>query len=64
MEALPHCIRESSFQIGGLTMRVYHLDDGRRLLNPEDVAALFEGPLADATPDELARLASDIGGQP
>lgn len=62
MSEIPTAIRESSFQIGGLTMRVYHLDDGRRVLNADDVAALFSDALADATDDELRHLATVIQG--
>jgi len=62
-DELPCAVAESSFQIGSLTMRVYHLDDGRRILNADDVATLFGGALADSTEEEMLNLASVVRGK-
>ena len=38
-EDLPVAVRESTMQIGAMTVRVYHLDDGRRVIHHDDALA-------------------------
>jgi len=59
-EELPKAEREDAFTIFGVRVRCYILDDGRRVLNVEDVHELFakmeQGGPHD--PDELMRFAA------
>ena len=38
---IPQAIRESSFTLSGVPIRCYVLDNGQRILNADDVHALF-----------------------
>lgn len=42
MSDLPQAIREGELKIGHVRLRVYHLDDGRQIIDAEDFAALFD----------------------
>ena len=53
---LPKAISESTMQVGSVTLRVYHLDDGRRIINGDDVVELFSGDLSAITPEQAAAL--------
>lgn len=38
---LPVAVSESTIEIGSIILRVYQLDDGRRVIAKDDVEALF-----------------------
>lgn len=59
MSVVAKAVSESSVQIGQLTMRVYHLDDGRRIIHGDDVAAFFKA-MGDGelSPDDLTQVAA------
>ncbi len=42
IDDLPQATHEGKLTIGGLTMRVYRLDDGRAIINADDMAAFFD----------------------
>lgn len=50
--SIPKAIAEGSFRLFGVTVRAYVLDDGQRILNAEDVAALLAA-MANPTAAEL-----------
>lgn len=39
---LPKAVWEGEFKIFGVTLRCYVLDNGKRIINAEDVATLFD----------------------
>ncbi len=49
---LPKAISENTVELMGKQVRVYVLEDGRRILNAEDVAALM-ADLGELDPDGL-----------
>lgn len=58
---LPRAVRTSHIQIGAMTLRCHHLDNGQRVFDVDDVHALFSAAgLADATPDQMAELLSAL----
>lgn len=65
-EKMPEAISESSVVICGITLRVYQLDDGRRAVNADDTALLFEAFACGATLDNeaAARMAEAFGAKP
>ena len=50
MSDLSHAVHEGSFTIAGVIVRTYVLSDGRRIMDADDVAALFEAMGAGASP--------------
>ncbi|KKM17043.1 hypothetical protein LCGC14_1679680 [marine sediment metagenome] len=42
MEELPTAIREAEIKIGSISIKVYHLDNGQRVLDVDDVHKFFE----------------------
>lgn len=63
-EALPQAISESVLDIAGVKLRVYMLDDGRRIINADDVAQLFQA-FEDGNPlseDDTMTLARELRG--
>lgn len=61
---LPQAIAQSEMQIGGIAMRVYNLDDGRRIIDADDVHAFFQALEAGLTPDadEMIAFAQVLRG--
>lgn len=60
MSALPQAVRESAIPVGQVMMRVYHLDDGRRIIDADDFIAVM-GALEDGmilTPDAAEQIAA------
>ncbi len=58
----PKAVREAAIQLGSLTMRVYHLDDGRRIIHADDVAAFFAGDAGDVSHEDLTAFATALRG--
>lgn len=64
MSALPAATSESEITIGGYRLRVYQLDDGRRIINADDFTAIigaFERGLI-LSQDEADKLAAHVRG--
>jgi hypothetical protein len=57
---LPTAIEEGTLDIGGVTLRTYVLDDGRRIINAEDLSKLFVS-LAGGT--EIAEMEANAFAQ-
>lgn len=55
MTELPHAVWEGTFTLGGFTIRCSVLDDGRRVINAEDLDAFFMGDYAEALTDAEAQ---------
>lgn len=41
-EALPKAVRQAEVKIGSITLRVHHLDDGRRVIDAASMDAFME----------------------
>lgn len=62
MSAAPTFTWEGSIPVGGLRIRAYVLDDGKRVLDPVDVHRFFASS-ARGTPEEFAQLAEFCKGR-
>lgn len=62
---LPTAVHTGEFQLGGVTMRVHVLDDGRRVIDAESVHAFLDalenGPTI--TPEQADAFARFIRGK-
>lgn len=52
---MPEAVWEGTFNVGGMELTVYVLDDGRRIIGAEGFAALLSGSTSVA-PDEMRAL--------
>lgn len=52
---MPEAVWEGTFSVGGMSLTVYVLDDGRRIIGAESFAALFGGSTS-VTPDAMQVL--------
>lgn len=50
LDNLPRTIAEGALTTSGVTLRTYVLEDGRRIINADDLAALFGAWGASDTP--------------
>ena len=63
-DKLPTVVREGSFELSGVTLRTYVLDDGRRIIDADDLASFFVR-WADAPTDDdadISPLIAWLGG--
>lgn len=62
---MPEAVSESIINLGAISLRVYQLDDGRRVINADDIHKLIEaidgGVVLSGTPEEYAILADALG---
>lgn len=63
-EHRPFAVESDTLSIAGVPLRVFTLDDGRRIVDADDVAALFEALAsgAEITEREAATLAFWVDG--
>lgn len=61
---LPHAIAENVMMIGSIRLRVYVLNDGRRVINADDAEAFFAalGDGVKLDPDEAEAFARMVRG--
>ena len=64
MSPLPEVAHAGVIQIGEISLRTYVLDDGRRVVNPEDLEAMLVSWRRGErfTPQEAEQLAAFIRG--
>lgn len=65
-ENIPTAIRTGKLELSGVTLRVHVLDDGRRVINADDMNALFLAWEQGSVPSEdeaqaLARFIHELG---
>ena len=56
---LPKAVWEGTFNFGGIELRCYVLDDGKRIINSDDMAKLFkamEEKDLEFTPEEVDKF--------
>lgn len=70
LEKLPRAIREGVIDLGCVKLKVYVLDDGRRLVDSAGIQTLFDENSGEPTDDGLRQLAlftrgaTDVWTQP
>lgn len=57
---MPQAVWEGAFTIFGVKLKCYVLDDGRRILDADDVAALFDAMGDPKTEEECVAFAGEI----
>lgn len=62
-DELPKAISESVIKIGNCELRVYVLDDGRRIINAEDIENLFSNGTIIENDDDMKELVKFIQGE-
>ena len=60
MKELPKVISTGKIKIGNMELRVHNLDDGRRVIEAEDMAKLFMGDIGKVTDEQAKELAKAI----
>lgn len=64
MSDLPKAVWSGTFKVFGVDVRCHVLDDGRRIVDPEDVAKIFDPDRTDAAePEELVAMSEWMRGK-
>lgn len=59
MKKIPTAIGSSAFTIFGVTVKCHVLDDGQRIVDADDVAAMFRAMEQPSLSGDLSRVALD-----
>lgn len=61
---IPEAASESRIEVGGITLRIYHLEDGRRIIHADDfdeLAAAIQSGEFVPTADDFETIAESVG---